>query len=83
MYDEAGNLAVSSMMYELKRAMKSKPLPQVRRQLHVSLKEVGKQHGEVYDTEVIDTIAFNLSNWACEIHELDPVFGLDSKYWNL
>ena len=71
------------MMYELKRAMKFKPLPQVRRQLHESIKEVGKQHGEVYDTEVIDAITFNLSSWACDIHELDPVFGLNSNYWDL
>ena len=83
MYDETGNLAVSTMMYELKRAMKSKPLPQVRRQLHESIKEVGKQHGEIYDSEVRDNILFFLSRWACEIHELDPVFGLKSNYWNL
>ena len=83
MYDEIGNLAVSSMMYKLKRAMKSKPLPQVRRQLHESIKEVGKQHGEVYDSEVRDNILSFLSQWACEIHELDPVFGFNSNYWNL
>ena len=70
-------------MYELKRAMKSKPLPQVRRQLHESIKEVSKQHGEVYDSEVRDSILYFLSQWACEIHELDPVFGLNSDYWGL
>lgn len=83
MYDEIGNLAVASMMYELKRAMKFKPLPQVRRQLHESIKEIGKQHGEVYDSEVRDNILFFLSQWACKIHELDPVFGLNSNYWDL
>lgn len=83
MYDEIGNLAVSSMMYELKRAMKSQPLPQVRRQLHELVREIGKQHSEVYDSEVRDSILSSLSQWACEIHELDPVFGLKSNYWNL
>lgn len=83
MYDEIGNLAVSSMMYELKRAMKSQPLPQVRRQLHKLVREIGKQHSEVYDSEVRDSILSFLSQWACEIHELDPVFGLKSNYWNL
>lgn len=83
MYDDAGNLAVLSMMYELKRAMKSKPLPQVRRQLHELIKEVGEQHGEVYDSEVRDSISSSLNQWACEIHELDQVFGLRSNYWDL
>ena len=83
MYDEVGNLAVSTMMYELKRVMKSRPLPQVRRQLHESIKEIGIRHGEVYDSEVRDNILYFLSQWACEIHELDPVFGLQSSYWNL
>ncbi len=83
MYDEIGNLAVSSMMYELKRAMKSQPLPQVRRQLHELVREIGKQHSEVYDSEVRDSILSSLSQWASEIHELDPVFGLKSNYWNL
>ena len=83
MYEKAGNLAVSEMMLELKIALKSKPLPQVRCQLHTSLKELGKEFGEVFDTEVRNIIASSLSNWACEIHELDPVFGLNSEFWNL
>jgi len=83
MFDDAGNLAVTQMMYELKRAISTKPLPEVRRQLHQLREEVGKKHGEVYDSDVRDIITSYLTQWACEVHELHPVFGLDYSYWQL
>lgn len=83
MYDDAGNLAVTQMMCEIKQAIFRKPLPAVRQQLHQRIEEVAKQHSEIYDTEVRDTISCRLTRWACEVHELSPVFGLKSNYWNL
>lgn len=83
MYDDAGNLAVTQMMYEIKQAISRKPLPEVRQQLHQLIEEVAKKHSEIYDTEVRDIISSRLTRWACEVHDLDSVFGLKSNYWDL
>lgn len=83
MFDDAGNLAVAQMMDEIKRAISRKPLPEVRRQLHQLREEIGKKHGEVYDSDVRDIISSRLTRWACEVHELDPVFALKPNYWDL
>lgn len=83
MFDEAGNLAVTTMMQELKQLTLKNPLPEVRRQLQEKMKQVSKKHGEVYDTDVRQQIAHYLTQWACEVHELDPCFCFDSAYWDL
>ncbi|MEL0591746.1 hypothetical protein [Planktothrix rubescens] len=83
MYDDAGNIAVSKMMQELKQALSNQSLPQVREQLHQKIKELSKRHGEVYDTEVRCMISSRLTCWASEIHNLKSPFRFNSDYWNL
>lgn len=84
MYEEEGNLAVEQMMQEIKQALSNNPLPKVRQLLHQKIKEVGNQYGEIYDSDVRDTILFRLTRWACEAHEIEPQFGrLDCNYWQL
>ncbi|HEY9692751.1 MAG TPA: hypothetical protein V6D15_11125 [Oculatellaceae cyanobacterium] len=84
MYEAEGNLAVAQMMQEIKQALSNNPLPKVRQLLHQKIREVGSQYGEIYDSDVRNTILFRLTRWACEVHELDSKFGrLDCNYWGL
>jgi len=83
MYGEDGNVAVSKAMQEIYRALSKQPLPAVRSLLQRKLREVAKTYPEVYDTDVRESIATQLTNWACQVHELSPTQTLSRDYWNL
>lgn len=70
MYDEAGNQAVTKTMSDIKQLLSNKPLPEVRRQLHQKIQEVGQKHGEIYDSDVREVILSRLTRWACDVHQL-------------
>ncbi len=83
MYTTEANNAVAEMMHKVKSSLQTKPLPQVRELLHEGIKEVGKKYGEVYDSDVRETIITRMTNWACEVHELRPGIEIDYTYWRL
>jgi len=83
MYEDVGNRAVTLMMRDLKHLIPTKPLPEVRKQLHEQMEKVAKQHGEVYDTEVREAISRCLTRWACEVHELKANCCISHTYWGL
>jgi hypothetical protein len=79
MYDDEGNATVTKMMYKIKDALKTQPLPAIRNLLHQGIKEVGNKHEEIYDTDVCNTIANKLTEWGSSIHEIK----IYSDYWDL
>ena len=79
MYDDEGNAAVEQMMQIVKEALKNQPLPVVRNILHQCMKEVAKQHEEIYDTEVRDIITDEITKWASSACEMK----INPDYWNL
>ena len=52
MYEPSGNFAVSEMMWEVKAALKNRPLPEVRTLLKAKIELLGESYGEIYDSEV-------------------------------
>lgn len=79
MYDDEGNAAVAQMMQRVKDALNTQPLPAVRNLLHQEIKEVGKKHEEIYDTEVRDLITYQLTKWASLACDMK----IYPDYWNL
>lgn len=57
MYTDEGDRLVDQMMAGLHAALKAEPLPNVRERLQTEMKALASLHGEVYDTEVRDSIA--------------------------
>ncbi|MBE9174642.1 hypothetical protein IQ225_03665 [Synechocystis salina LEGE 06155] len=84
MYEPSGNFAVSEMMWEVKAALKNRPLPEVRTLLKAKIELLGKSYGEIYDSEVRNMIEDYLTDWACEVHELNDTWNtLSPSYWSL
>lgn len=84
MYEPSGNLAVSEMMWEVKAALKNRPLPEVRTLLKAKIELLGESYGEIYDSEVRNMIENYLTAWACEVHELNNTWNtLSRSYWSL
>ncbi len=83
MYTEEGNAEVAKMMQGIRKALHHQPLPQVRELLRRKLEAVSNTYPEIYDTDVRQTIAFRLTGWACQVHELPTSFALSSDYWDL
>lgn len=83
MYNMEGNAAVAKMMQEVRKALSKQPLPKVRALLKVKVEEVSGNFPEIYDTDVRNTIATRLTNWACQVHELPVPTALTADYWKL
>lgn len=79
MYNDEGNAAVAQMMARIKNYVKTQPLPVVRNLLHQEMKQIGKKYEEIYDTDVRDIIADELTDWASSVHEIK----IGSDYWNI
>lgn len=82
MFSPEGNQEVTQMMNEVNASLSEHPLPKVRSLLKTKLKLVAERHPEVYDTAVRSEIKYQLTRWACEVHELSA-FTLSTEYWKL
>lgn len=83
MYEAEGNLAVAEMMAPVRESLKTKSLPEVRQFLKQEIKKVSETYGEVFDSEVRNTIAYRMTRWACQVHELPSCSALYPDYWQL
>lgn len=83
MFSDEGDNAVTAMMQEIKDALRSKPLPEIRKLLKQRIDEIAKEHAEVYDTDVREIIVSRLTKWACQANGLKIGFELDLDYWDL
>jgi len=70
MYSPKGKLEVTQIMREANSSLSQYPLPKVRSMVQAKLKLVAERHPEIYDTAVRSAIAYRLTKWAREVHEL-------------
>ena len=81
MYTPEGDRIVAELIQELKEDLKNISLLHVRRKLSIRTKEISKIHGEIYDSEVRDTIYWELTEYTKDLHGIS--LDLHTSFWDI